>query len=121
MVKCLLKCTQLFFFQKKKNLNICEPTLPKIFRPVTQNTLIFLFGRTEIMCAEKKMDHTHCQHDLKNTHQLSQFIDLNCGKFTSTNKRRACVCVCVCVCGWGLKIANHKNAGHFIAYDKIFA
>ena len=30
----------IFFLEKK----ICVPTLPKIFRPVTQNTLISLFG-----------------------------------------------------------------------------
>ena len=27
---------------------ICVPTLPKIFRPVTRNTLIFLFGLSKI-------------------------------------------------------------------------
>ena len=31
------KMHEIIFFQKK----ICEPTLPKIFRPVTRNTLIF--------------------------------------------------------------------------------
>ena len=38
----------IFFFKKKKNNQkiICVPTLPKIFRPVTQNTLIFIFGLT---------------------------------------------------------------------------
>ena len=38
---------ELYFSRKKQdNLkNNCVPTLPKIFRPVTQNTLIFfLFG-----------------------------------------------------------------------------
>ena len=30
-----------FFFSEKK---MCVPTLPKFIRPVTQNTLIFLFG-----------------------------------------------------------------------------
>ena len=35
----------IFFFQKKKIIKkICVPTLPKMFRPVTRNTLIFLFG-----------------------------------------------------------------------------
>ena len=34
----------IYFFQKKNNKKKCVPTLPKIFRPVTQNTLIFLFG-----------------------------------------------------------------------------
>ena len=33
-----------FFFQKKKKISV--PSLPKIFRPVTRNTLIFLFGLT---------------------------------------------------------------------------
>ena len=33
---------------RKKNAEkkICVPTLPKMFRPVTQNTHIFLFGLT---------------------------------------------------------------------------
>ena len=30
------------FFPEKKN--VCVPTLPKIFRPVTRNTLILLVG-----------------------------------------------------------------------------
>ena len=30
-----------FFFQEEKK---CVSTLPKIFRPVTRNTLVFLFG-----------------------------------------------------------------------------
>ena len=34
-----------FFFTEKK---ICLPTLPKIFEPVTRNTLIFLFGLTMV-------------------------------------------------------------------------
>ena len=38
--KCLSKCIKLYFFQKK----ICVPTLPKIFRLVTRNTLIFYFA-----------------------------------------------------------------------------
>ena len=34
--------TYYIFFRKKNNLKkICVPTLPKIFRPVTRNTLIF--------------------------------------------------------------------------------
>ena len=34
-----------FFFQKRKDFKkVYVPTLPKIFRPLTQNTLIFLFG-----------------------------------------------------------------------------
>ena len=33
------------FFSRKKNIKkLCVPTLPKIFRPVTQNTLTILFG-----------------------------------------------------------------------------
>ena len=36
----------IFFFQKNKNnlKKMCVPTLPKIFRPVTRNTLIFFIG-----------------------------------------------------------------------------
>ena len=36
------KCIKLYFFpEKKKKKKIYVPTLPKIFRPVTRNTLIF--------------------------------------------------------------------------------
>ena len=36
-----------YIFSRKKILKkIFVPTLPKIFRPVTQNTFIFLFGLT---------------------------------------------------------------------------
>ena len=39
------KMHKMIFFQKKKIIKkICVPTLPKIFRPVTRNTLIFLLG-----------------------------------------------------------------------------
>ena len=39
------KMHKIIFFQEKKYLKkICMPTLPKIFRHVTQNTLIHLFG-----------------------------------------------------------------------------
>ena len=37
---------KLYFFQNKKiikKIYDCVPTLPKVFRPVTQNTFIFLF------------------------------------------------------------------------------
>ena len=34
----------IYFFQKIFFRKICVPTLPKIFRPVTRNTLIILFG-----------------------------------------------------------------------------
>ena len=34
----------IFFFQQKKMIKKYVSTLPKIFRPVTQKTLIFLFG-----------------------------------------------------------------------------
>ena len=43
-MKCLSKCVKLYFFRKKKSKKLCVPILPKIFRPVTLNTLIFLFG-----------------------------------------------------------------------------
>ena len=36
--KCLSKCIKFYFFPEKK---ICVPTLPKSFRPVTRNILIF--------------------------------------------------------------------------------
>ena len=36
----------IIIFPEKK---ICVPTLPKIFRPVTRNTLIFLFGLMHIV------------------------------------------------------------------------
>ena len=39
----------IFFFPGKKIIKkISVPTLPKIFRPVTRNTLIFLFGLNRI-------------------------------------------------------------------------
>ena len=31
------------FFQQKKNKNICVPTLPKIFRPVTPKHTYFFY------------------------------------------------------------------------------
>ena len=45
--------------RSRKNIKkkICVPTLPKIFRPVTRNTLIFLFGLNSIklnpLCANR--------------------------------------------------------------------
>ena len=39
------KRIKLFILEKKK----CVPTLPKIFRPVTRNTLIFLFGLMDLI------------------------------------------------------------------------
>ena len=41
--KCLSKCIKLYFFQKN-SFKKCDPNLPKIFRPVTRSTFIFLFG-----------------------------------------------------------------------------
>ena len=39
---CFSKCIKLYFFPVKKIIKkICVPTLPKIFRPLTRNTLIF--------------------------------------------------------------------------------
>ena len=40
------KMHKLYFFPEKKIIkkNYYVPTLPKIFRPVTRNTHIFLFG-----------------------------------------------------------------------------
>ena len=34
----------ILFSRKKKRKKICVPTVPKVFRPVTRNMLIFLFG-----------------------------------------------------------------------------
>ena len=45
-----MKMHKIIFFSRKK---ICLPTLPKIFRPVTRNTLIFLFGPTDIYIYRK--------------------------------------------------------------------
>ena len=43
-----------YFFPEKEIIkNICVPTLPKIFRPVARNTLLFLFGmRSPILINE---------------------------------------------------------------------
>ena len=38
-----------FFSRKKIVKKISVPTLPKIFGPVTQNTLFFLFGLTMVI------------------------------------------------------------------------
>ena len=39
------KMHKIIFFSRKKIIKkICVPTLPKIFRPVTRNTLFLLFG-----------------------------------------------------------------------------
>ena len=35
------KMYKITFFPEKNNQKICVPTLPKLFRPVTQNTHIF--------------------------------------------------------------------------------
>ena len=43
------KCIKLYFFPEKKNKKKCVPTLPKIFRPVTRNRLIFLFGQMDLI------------------------------------------------------------------------
>ena len=48
IILCLSKCMKLLFFSRKK---ICVTALHKIFRPVTQNTLIFLFGRIVHTCS----------------------------------------------------------------------
>ena len=44
--------SKLIFFQKKRTIKkyMCAyPTLPKNFTPLTRNTLIFLFGVSEIL------------------------------------------------------------------------
>ena len=38
------KMHKIIFFSRKKKKKLCVPTLPKIFTPITRNTLIFLFG-----------------------------------------------------------------------------
>ena len=38
------KMHKIIFFQEKKIKTICVPTLPKMFRPVTRNTLIYLIS-----------------------------------------------------------------------------
>ena len=43
----------IFFFQIKKIVKkLCVPTLPKIFKPFTRNTLIFLIGLRYVLLAE---------------------------------------------------------------------
>ena len=37
------KMHKFFFFQRKKKI-MCVPTLPTLFRPITRNILISLFG-----------------------------------------------------------------------------
>ena len=54
---------KILFFPEKKIIKkkTCVPTQPKIFRPVTQNTLIFLFGlifRQIVVC----LQHSHFSH-----------------------------------------------------------
>ena len=46
---------KIIFFPEK----ICVPTLPKIFRPVTQNTSIFLFGH--MVQEEIRRIHHECE------------------------------------------------------------
>ena len=46
-MNCLSKCIKLYLKNINTEKKICVPTLPKIFRPVTRNTLLFLFGLTE--------------------------------------------------------------------------
>ena len=42
------KMYKIIYFSRKKNYQkICVPTLPKIFRPFTRSTLIYLFGLRE--------------------------------------------------------------------------
>ena len=54
MILCILKGEMhfkmhyLFFFRKKIFKKMCVPTLPEIFRPLTRNTLNFLFGPSTI-------------------------------------------------------------------------
>ena len=44
----------ILFPEKKIIKKMCVPTLPKIFKPVTRNTLIFLFGL--MVKIQKKMN-----------------------------------------------------------------
>ena len=53
----LSKCIKLYFFPKKKRKKVCVTTLPKIFRPVTRITHIFIFGS---ICLLSKMYYAFC-------------------------------------------------------------
>ena len=50
----------IFCFPEKKDKEICVPTLPEIFRPVTRNTLIFFFG---LGCVSARQDEGGCDHE----------------------------------------------------------
>ena len=83
MILCILKGKMPFkkhkiiFFSRKKIIEkkTCVPTLHKIFRPVTRNTLIFLFGLS-------KKDTRRVHHDgplrldpcLKSTYTWAYFV-----------------------------------------------
>ena len=43
----------IFFPEKKIMKKKCVPTLPKIFRPINGNTLIFIFGLIHLKWAVK--------------------------------------------------------------------
>ena len=44
----------ILFSRKNNKKKICVPTLPKIYRPVTRNTLIFLFGLIMLVYLNRK-------------------------------------------------------------------
>ena len=78
IILCLLKGEMrfkmhkiIFFFPKKKiSKKKYEPTLPKIVRPITLNTLIFLFGQTVSLTPLSGQSTKYTQSE-KNTHSLT--------------------------------------------------
>ena len=68
----LSKCIKLYFFPRKKKIKIiCVPTLPKIFRPVTRNTHLFIWPKQKLI----KMYHICC---FKSYHEHFHLINRYC-------------------------------------------
>ena len=57
------------FFQEKK----CVPTLPKIFRPITRNTLILFFGL--FLCPESVVCFSTSAADIQVHFRLDCFME----------------------------------------------
>ena len=79
------KMHKIIFFARKKIIKkLCVPTLPKIFRPVTRNTLIFLFGLTSVLHTQSMEIEKDSVAGLKHvfmhmsqvpkSHELAQFL-----------------------------------------------